>query len=764
MKTIGLGVIVKGTAQEAKKLETLLASIAQGVDKVFVTITGGDDPKPVKEVAKKHNAHISYFDWIDDFAAARTYNLSQIDTDWYLWLDADDTLQNPERLRDLVEQPKVDGYWFWYEYNRDKHGNVTDAHWKAQLTKNDGHFEWRGAIHEDPQQLRPANWVKTTACTRVHHTNDEATKESYERNLRILLKERAKNPEEPRTMFYLGRTYMATGQLDEAVEVLNEYLTRSGWDEERYEATMLIGLAYFQTGNYDAALRAYNDAILEREDYPDAYIQKGSCYLKQESWEKAVVCFETAINRKLPSGSTYFNPMLYRRDVFIGISVAYLNLGKLEKAYAAVSKALEADPKSEEALELKSIIVHTKNNADTVRKYTDIAKFMEARGQRGKILQLLHSVPKELADNPIILAMKGEHSEPRIWPDKSIAIYCGSTAEDWTPEAVNGKGIGGSETAVVELGKRLAQKGWKVTVFNQCSAPPEGLDFDGVHYQNYWTFNASDSFDVLWAWRLPELFDLDLAARIKILDLHDVMSPADFPPERLAKIDKIFVKSKYHRSLYPKVSDEKFVIVGNGIDLARFEGEAEKGPYRFVYSSTPNRGLDILLEFMWPKIKAQIPEAELHVYYGWETFMKIERRNPERMRWARKVQDLMKQPGVVDHGRVGQQELAQDLLKTSFWLYPTYFPEIHCITACEMQAAGVIPITSGYAALAETQKSGLKVEGDVFDPEWQERYVRLATGLVGDVEGTVAARNQAWDVSKEFSWDLVADEWDRELA
>jgi hypothetical protein len=36
-------------------------------------------------------------------------------------------------------------------------------------------------------------------------------------------------------------------------------------------------------------------------------------------------------------------------------------------------------------------------------------------------------------------------------------------------------------------------------------------------------------------------------------------------------VDKFFVKSKYHRSLYPNVSDDKFVIVGNGIVRGQFQ-------------------------------------------------------------------------------------------------------------------------------------------------------------------------------------------------
>jgi len=268
------------------------------------------------------------------------------------------------------------------------------------------------------------------------------------------------------------------------------------------------------------------------------------------------------------------------------------------------------------------------------------------------------------------------------------------------------------------------------------------------------------------------------------------MNPIDFTNERVSIVDKIFVKTNYHRSLYPNVPDDKFVVVGNGIDLDRFipycracggsvtisnmkgiklsgckecggDGRIYREPYRFVYSSTPDRGLDVLLEFIWADIKKEFPKAELHLYYGWHTFEKLEKNNPERMAWMRKVKKLMEQDGVINHGRVGQQELAEDLMKTSYWLYPTNFAEIHCITACEMQAAGVIPITSGYAALAETQKVGVKLEGDIHDPLYHKRYIQEVIKTVKENDGSIS--KQAREEAKQFSWDLVVNAWDKEL-
>ncbi len=754
MKTLSLCLIV--TAEDFKKALPAIEQIKPFVNEVCITVTdrteGYEDGDKLK---------FSYFKWINDFAAARNYNFSQSSCDWILWLDADDTLANPEKLKGLVqyaEDNRVEGYYFLYKYDFDASGKCINEHWKAQLLKNNGHFKWKGAIHEDPIQERPARWAKAYDCVRIHHSDHKRGKESSERNMRILLKERERDPKEPRTLFYLGRGYIELEEYQKAIDCLTEYLALSGWDDERYEARLLIGSCFMRTKQHEEALGWYNSAILEKEEYPDAYIQKGMAYLKLEKWGQALSNFKTALGMNIPDASTYFNPMLYKRDLFLGIAFAYLQIAELDQALPAVLQAEKADPKYQETLDLKKIIVELKFKHDTSNHYARLAKYLKDKNQEDKILPLLSSAPKELLDDPILLSLKFAYQKQYTWPEKSIAVYCGPTAESWTPDSQNNGGIGGSETAVIELTNRLAEDGWNITVYNQCDAPPEGKRYSKVLYKNYWTFNVDDEFDVLWVWRLPELFDYDLNARLKILDLHDTMSPADFTPERVAKMDKIFVKTNFHRSLYPKIADDKFVIVGNGIDLKRFEGKAEKDPHRFMYSSTPNRGLDTLLK-MWPKIKEKIPEATLHVYYGWNTFYKLEKNNPERMMWMKKVQEMMKQDGVVDHGRVGQKELAQDMLKTSFWLYPTDFPEIDCITAKEMQAAGVYPITSGYAALEESQISGMKVRGDTYDPEWQKEYIKEVVSYK-DAE---INHEHIKTLSKQFSWDNVAQVWKEQL-
>ena len=89
---IGLVMIVKN---EERCLEKCLKAVRNLVDEIYITDTGSTD-KTV-EIAKKFGAHISHFEWINDFSAARNFSLEQSDCDWNLVLDADEYLIEGKR-------------------------------------------------------------------------------------------------------------------------------------------------------------------------------------------------------------------------------------------------------------------------------------------------------------------------------------------------------------------------------------------------------------------------------------------------------------------------------------------------------------------------------------------------------------------------------------------------------------------------------------------------------------------------------------------
>jgi len=180
--------------------------------------------------------------------------------------------------------------------------------------------------------------------------------------------------------------------------------------------------------------------------------------------------------------------------------------------------------------------------------------------------------------------------------------------------------------------------------------------------------------------------------------------------------------------------------------------------HKLVFASSPDRGLDVLLD-MWPEIKAKFPDATLDIAYGWVLFDMVASGNPERMAWKEKIMEQIKQPGITDHGRIGKKELKALRESCGIWAYPTYFTEINCITALEMQREGVVPVTMALAALKETVGAGVLVEGDIYDRETKESYLKELLALMGDEDRWSEEQAKGIEFAKVYDWSKIAKDW-----
>jgi glycosyltransferase involved in cell wall biosynthesis len=371
-------------------------------------------------------------------------------------------------------------------------------------------------------------------------------------------------------------------------------------------------------------------------------------------------------------------------------------------------------------------------------------------------------LPDDLKTNPAVLQLMNYIREPKIWPDKSIAIFCGnSVLKGWGPWSL-ASGIGGSEEAVIRISKHLQDLGYKVVVY----AEPGSKDgvYDGIEWRNYWELNLKDKFDIFIAWRSPWFFDATFEARKKYLWLHDVMEVDEFTPERLANLDKVMVLGKYHRELFPNIPDDKILMTGNGIDPDTFEeldDTLERDPHRMIYTSSHTRGLEYMYD-IWPDIKKAVPDATLDIYYGWESYTNVNRDNPERMAWKDKMIGLANTlDGVTDYGRIGQDQIVQETFKAGVWAYPCFlFEEVYCIAAVKAQAAGAFPVTTNKAALDENVAWGEKIDATDFSQQTLQTYKDKLIQILLDTKRQDKERKDMMQWARtNRSWRKTAEGW-----
>ena len=366
-----------------------------------------------------------------------------------------------------------------------------------------------------------------------------------------------------------------------------------------------------------------------------------------------------------------------------------------------------------------------------------------------------------------------------------VVFFAGGGWEEWAPDSINSGGLGGSETCLVHVAVGLAQEGWQVKVYS--SATP------GFYAGSIWrpasAFDPSEDCDLLVVSRLAEVFDTPLAASRKVLWCHDNGYPG-MTPERVARMDQIVVLSDWQKErfarLYPSTA-EKLVVIRNGISLTA-KGEpkftdaerpwSERKP-RCIYSSSADRGLDVLLE-VWPRIRTRVPDAELHVFYGWNVFDAVARRNPALYAYKAKVLGLIEklggeEGGVVMRGRVGQKELTDEMTQARVLAYPTAFLETSCITAMEAKAAGLPIVTSDLGALHETAARQMLIPWRFMDTEvasfaseaepvnesalYQDEFVGLVVAMLENEGAWTIRHDLAISGATENAWENRIADW-----
>ena len=764
---ISLCLIVKPSNDEAKFLKQCLASVAEYVDEICITITGQNEK--VEEVAEKYGAKISFFHWINDFAEARNYNFSQATGDYILWLDTDDVVKGGEHLKETIkrmEEKGVDAGICDYLYDFDEWGQCVVTHRKTRIVKNNGIMRWSGQLHEDlvPVGKIPQGRVRAYLIEDIkviHKSTSKRKTEAQERNLKMSLLQLEQNPADPKNVWDVANAHLALGDFNEAIEYYFQFIPVTGSDEEKFLAWHRMAEALKKLDKSGEAIEAEWEAIKLRPWYPDGYLGIGEIYYLMGKPKYAKEFLITGLTKEVPKDTAIvWNPRDYDFNPLQILARVYFQLARPKEAKQCLEQCLKLYPKDKN---IQKVIKQLDREIKNLDKIDKIYKQAENAKSKEEIKKLIDSAPDYLKCHPKLIYLKNVHFIKEKTSGKDLVIYCYQTDEEFNPDIILKTGRGGSEEAVYHMSKRMAELGWNVTVYANCGFQEK--EFGKVTWKPWWSFNPRDRQDILVVWRHPVLFEIGkVNVGKKYVWLHDILEPVEFTPKRLNEIDKIITLSEWQRNLFPNIPEEKFLISGNGIEPQMFQKKAERNPHRMIYTSSYDRGLETLLK-LFPLVKEEVPQAELHIFYGWDLFDRSHSDNPKMMEMKERIIKLMEQDGVYEHGRVSQEQIIEEYQKSGAWAYPTEFGEISCITAMKAQVAGCIPITTNVAALDETVHFGLKVDSkNIYtDKDAQAEWVQGAINILKNPPTEDERQEMINWAKNRFNWDSVAKQWDEEF-
>ncbi|HET9533236.1 MAG TPA: tetratricopeptide repeat protein [Blastocatellia bacterium] len=127
-----------------------------------------------------------------------------------------------------------------------------------------------------------------------------------------------------------GLSYYESGQYEKAVEAYERAILKKPAREDYY---FNLAMAYSSLGRYKDAVSAYNTAIRIKPDYTVAYFNLGHAYSNIKKYERAVRAFKQAIKHDPDNIEAYFS-----------LATAYFDSGKEEMAVATYEEAIRRNP------------------------------------------------------------------------------------------------------------------------------------------------------------------------------------------------------------------------------------------------------------------------------------------------------------------------------------------------------------------------------------------------------------------------------------
>lgn len=329
-----------------------------------------------------------------------------------------------------------------------------------------------------------------------------------------------------------------------------------------------------------------------------------------------------------------------------------------------------------------------------------------------------------------------------------------------------GGGLGGSETAFIQVARALARRGHQVIAFNTCERPGE---YEGVTYHSFsdsLPILASEHFDVFVVSRYSAFFNLPFSAGLKVLWNHDTLDNPKELRQVHDEIDLFLVLSNFHKDNYllrlPQI-DDRLVLTRNGLDFDLLDqaSSGRRDPNKLIYASRPERGLKTLLESIWPRLYRWNPDLRLYICGYQITLAGLP---PQLEELYRQVNYLLESvPGLEILGGLAKPDYYRHLSESVLMLYPSVFPEVSCIAALESQALGVPVLTSDAFALSETVVTPTTlVGGRPGSEQYVNDYVERAISLLSNREEVSRLGERArGEIRGRYGWDKIAEEWDR---
>lgn len=326
-----------------------IESIKDVANQIVVVDTGSSDK--TLEIIKRYNCDIFSIEWKDNFSLARNFSISKAKYSHILILDADERVQNPNVLKELIDNSsdEIGGYILELTSISEKENNVNNKFISnlLRIIQNNPNIYFEGVIHEQVISSILKCDLKLDLCeVQILHLGYNLSSDQMlakqQRNLQLLTNALNKSPDDAYLLYQISKTYLSLGNLDSAAQMINLALTNTNSTSfNRPQSLNYASYIALCQHKIDLASKYAQESLLLIPDQVFALFLLGELSLVKSNFKDALNYFsrieEVEQNKNILAkiyGEYYLSPeqLQYR------IGRSYMGLKQYDKALLAFQK------------------------------------------------------------------------------------------------------------------------------------------------------------------------------------------------------------------------------------------------------------------------------------------------------------------------------------------------------------------------------------------------------------------------------------------
>ena len=321
-----------------------------------------------------------------------------------------------------------------------------------------------------------------------------------------------------------------------------------------------------------------------------------------------------------------------------------------------------------------------------------------------------------------------------------VTLYTNPLPGGWRPTDLQ-QFLGGNEECIALFAAAMSRAGHKVTVYT--SIPANKIDDGAVTYLPRETFDANAHYECLITVKDRSPWIRAVSAGVRIHWANDI--EPRWSLGCMAQVQKIVILGKYMQERMAWLPGDKTMLIPLGIDTKLYTpGESAKDPKLAIYASSPDRGLETLLED-WPRIQQTHPGLCLFISYGWTNIDKWG--GPQGQQLKQRILMAAQQPGIAMAPPQGltRAQAAQLFQAAKYFIHPLNRPDSDLF---------------GFSMLKFIECGGIPVVPQVAGCGFQETvrgYIPYRDFINGADETGLVKCEPTWPEAK--SWDRIVKEY-----